>query len=144
MAAPAKPAPIAAATTTRKGTNWPTLYITAGCPANRSFSVSASFVAANVDRLVLQRWHLSATDLIVSPHTGQGLVSASMVAPPTRAVRGKSAPTSGASASRTALGHCAAPAAYFLVALAGACGGGFLTTFSHSFAMPSMVALFSS
>src|SRR5580698_7436492 len=51
----------------------------AGWPLNRSFSVSASLAAAKADRSVLQKRHLSATALMVSPQTGQGLVSSSMM-----------------------------------------------------------------
>src|ERR1017187_4545895 len=82
----AKPAATATAITTRKGTNWPMLYITAGWPLKRSFSDSASLVAANAERSVLQKRHLSATALMVSPQTGQGLVSSSMIAPPASVV----------------------------------------------------------
>src|ERR1035437_3479085 len=71
----------AAAMAPRMGTTWPMLEITAGWPLNKSFSTSASLVAAKAPRSVLQKRHLMATALMASPHTGQGLVSASMLAP---------------------------------------------------------------
>src|SRR6266403_582170 len=47
----------------------------AGCPLKRGFSASASRDAANATRSVLQKRHLIAAALIVSPQTGQILVS---------------------------------------------------------------------
>src|SRR6266849_166123 len=47
----------------------------AGCPLKRGFSSSASRDAANATRSVLQKRHLIAAALIVSPQTGQILVS---------------------------------------------------------------------
>src|ERR1700688_4653431 len=47
----------------------------AGCPPKRGFSTSASRDAANATRSVLQKRHLIAAALIVSPQTGQILVS---------------------------------------------------------------------
>src|SRR5450759_3143258 len=79
--APATIATAAAAMATMMGSTWPMLEITAGWPAYRSFSTSASLVAAKALRSVLQKRHLRATVLMASPHTGQGLVSASMLAP---------------------------------------------------------------
>src|SRR5450759_3389331 len=79
--APATIATAAAAMATMMGSTWPMLEITAGWPAYRSFSTSASLVAAKALRSVLQKRHLMATALMASPHTGQGLVSTSMIAP---------------------------------------------------------------
>src|SRR6202158_3548914 len=47
----------------------------AGCPLKRGFSTSASRDTANAARSVLQKRHLIAAALIVSPQTGQILVS---------------------------------------------------------------------
>src|ERR1700687_4737427 len=47
----------------------------AGCPLKRGFSTSASRDAAKATRSVLQKRHLIAAALIVSPQTGQILVS---------------------------------------------------------------------
>src|SRR6266851_8061709 len=47
----------------------------AGCPLKRGFSSSASRDAANATRSVLQKRHLIAAALIVSPQTGQILLS---------------------------------------------------------------------
>src|ERR1700719_4925557 len=47
----------------------------AGCPLKRGFSTSASRDAANATRSELQKRHLIAAALIVSPQTGQILVS---------------------------------------------------------------------
>src|SRR6266566_8629695 len=49
--------------------------MTAGCPLKSGFSSSASRDAANATRSVLQKRHLIAAALIVSPQTGQILVS---------------------------------------------------------------------
>src|ERR1700678_505729 len=57
------------------------VYMTTGYPENKSFSVSRSFVAANAARSVLQKRHLRATALMVSPQTGQAFSSPSMIAP---------------------------------------------------------------
>src|ERR1700692_2492774 len=50
----------------------------AGCPLKRGFSTSASRDAANAVRSVLQKRHLIAAALMVSPQTGQALVSSLM------------------------------------------------------------------
>src|SRR6266568_7770268 len=52
--------------------------MTAGCPLKSGFSVSASRDAAKATRSVLQKRHLIAAALIVSPQTGQILVSSFM------------------------------------------------------------------
>src|ERR1700694_2928966 len=50
----------------------------AGCPLKSGFSTSASRDAAKATRSVLQKRHLIAAALIVSPQTGQILVSSFM------------------------------------------------------------------
>ena len=50
----------------------------AGCPAKRSLSASISLAAVYAARSVLQKRHLIATALMVSPQTGQALVSPSI------------------------------------------------------------------
>src|SRR5215510_121708 len=55
--------------------------ITAGLPANNSRSTSASFALSYSLRSVLQKRHLIAAALIVSPQTGHGLLS-SLTSPP--------------------------------------------------------------
>src|ERR1022692_563335 len=54
----------------------------AGCPLKSGFSTSASRDAANETRSVLQKRHLIAAALIVSPQTGQTLVSSLTARPP--------------------------------------------------------------
>src|SRR5216683_1129799 len=51
------------------------LWMTAGWPMNSGFSTSVSRCAAKVARSVLQKRHLMAAALIISPQTGQTLVS---------------------------------------------------------------------
>src|SRR5436190_18946904 len=62
------------------------LKMIAGCPLNSGFSISASRVAANATRSVLQKRHLIAAALMVSPQTGQTLFSSFIVAPKARAL----------------------------------------------------------
>src|SRR5436190_23392027 len=47
----------------------------AGWPAHNSCSTSACRAASNAARSVLQKRHLSAAALMISPHTGHGLLS---------------------------------------------------------------------
>src|SRR5882757_2331347 len=51
------------------------LWMTAGWPMNNGFSTSVSLSAAKAARSVLQKRHLMAAALIVSPQTGQALPS---------------------------------------------------------------------
>src|SRR4030095_5946799 len=55
--------------------------MTAGWPAKRGFSTSASRAALNASRAVLQKRHWIAAALIVSAHTGHCFVSSAIPVP---------------------------------------------------------------